>query len=76
LLEGQLLIVYADLDENLPSSQALRLAAALVKANQPYDLLYPRTGRTPAEARGIRSGERGTTSSSTCWGRVPFPTWW
>jgi dipeptidyl aminopeptidase/acylaminoacyl peptidase len=48
-LQGNILIVYGDLDENVPSSQAFRLAAALVKANKPYDLLYL-PGRTHAGA--------------------------
>jgi dipeptidyl-peptidase-4 len=39
-LKGRLLMVYGDLDENVPSVQVFRLAAALVKANKPYDLLY------------------------------------
>ncbi len=46
-LKGHLLIVYGDLDENVPSLQAFRLAAALVKANKPYDLIYL-PGRTHA----------------------------
>lgn len=46
-LKGHLMMVYGDLDENVPSSQAFRLAAALVKANKPYDLLYL-AGRTHA----------------------------
>jgi len=39
-LKGRLMIIYGDLDENVPPSQALRLVAALVKANKPYDLVY------------------------------------
>ena len=39
-LEGRLLIVYGDMDENVPPTQAFRLVDALVKANKPYDLLY------------------------------------
>lgn len=39
-LTGRLMIIYGDLDENVPSSQAMRLVAALVKANKPYDLVY------------------------------------
>ncbi len=46
-LKGHLLIIYGDLDENVPSLQAFRLAAALVKANKPYDLIYL-PGRTHA----------------------------
>jgi dipeptidyl aminopeptidase/acylaminoacyl peptidase len=46
-LKGNLLLIYGDLDENVPSLQAFRLAAALVKANKPYDLLYL-AGRTHA----------------------------
>jgi dipeptidyl-peptidase 4 len=38
-LTGHLLIIYADLDENVPSHQALRLVSALTRANKPYDLL-------------------------------------
>ncbi|MEO8452891.1 MAG: prolyl oligopeptidase family serine peptidase, partial [Gemmatimonadota bacterium] len=48
-LAGRLLIIYGDLDENVPSSQAFRLADALIKANKPYDLLYL-PGRTHAGA--------------------------
>ena len=39
-LNGKLMIVYGDMDENVPQSQALRLVDALIKANKPYDLLY------------------------------------
>lgn len=39
-LKGHLLLIYGDLDENVPALQAFRLAAALVKANKPYDLIY------------------------------------
>ncbi len=46
-LKGHLLLIYGDLDENVPSLQAFRLAAALVKANKPYDLIYL-PGRTHA----------------------------
>ena len=38
-LNGHLLIVYADMDENVPQAQAFRLIDALIKANKPYDLL-------------------------------------
>ena len=38
-LNGHLLIVYGDLDENVPPVQAFRLIDALVDANKPYDLL-------------------------------------
>ncbi|MGE0133018.1 MAG: DUF885 family protein [Blastocatellales bacterium] len=39
-LKGRLMIIYGDLDENVPPNQAFRLVAALVKANKPYDLVY------------------------------------
>jgi dipeptidyl aminopeptidase/acylaminoacyl peptidase len=39
-LRGHLLLVYGDLDENVPPSQVFRMAGALVKANKNYDLLY------------------------------------
>ena len=39
-LEGKMMIVYGDLDENVPPSQAFRLIDALIKAGKPYDLLY------------------------------------
>ena len=39
-LAGKLLLVYGDMDENVPQAQAMRLVDALVKANRPYDLLY------------------------------------
>lgn len=39
-LRGKLLIIYGDLDENVPPSQAFRLVDALSRANKPYDLLY------------------------------------
>ena len=38
-LNGHLLLVYGDLDENVPPVQAFRLIDALVAANKPYDLL-------------------------------------
>jgi dipeptidyl aminopeptidase/acylaminoacyl peptidase len=39
-LEGHLLIIFGDMDENVPPHQALRLVNALTLANKPYDLLY------------------------------------
>ena len=39
-LEGRLLLVYGDMDENVPPAQAFRLVNALIEANKPYDLLY------------------------------------
>lgn len=39
-LQGKMLIIYGDMDENVPQSQAFRLIDALVRANKPYDLLY------------------------------------
>jgi dipeptidyl-peptidase 4 len=39
-LEGRLMIVYGDMDENVPSQQAFRLVAALTRAGKPYDLVY------------------------------------
>jgi len=39
-LKGKLLIIYGDMDENVPQVQAFRLVDALIKANKPYDLLY------------------------------------
>ena len=39
-LKGKLLIIYGDMDENVPQSQAFRLVDALIKANKRYDLLY------------------------------------
>ncbi len=38
-LNGRLLLVYGDLDENVPPVQVFRLIDALVAANKPYDLL-------------------------------------
>ena len=35
-----MLLVYGDMDENVPQAQVMRLVDALVKANKPYDLLY------------------------------------
>jgi dipeptidyl aminopeptidase/acylaminoacyl peptidase len=39
-LRGKLLLIYSDLDENVPPVQAFRLIDALIRANKPYDLLY------------------------------------
>ncbi len=39
-LAGKMLIIYGDMDENVPQTQAFRLIDALIKANKPYDLLY------------------------------------
>ncbi|TQV86816.1 prolyl oligopeptidase family serine peptidase [Exilibacterium tricleocarpae] len=39
-LQGNLLIVYGEMDENVPPTQAFLLANALINANKPYDLLY------------------------------------
>jgi dipeptidyl aminopeptidase/acylaminoacyl peptidase len=39
-LEGRLMIVYCDMDENVPSQQAFRLVDALTRAGKPYDLVY------------------------------------
>jgi dipeptidyl aminopeptidase/acylaminoacyl peptidase len=38
-LEGKLMIVHGELDENVPLSNALRLVDALVKANKDFELL-------------------------------------
>ena len=38
-LDGHVLLVYGDLDENVPPVQVFRLIDALVAANKPYDLL-------------------------------------
>ena len=38
-LNGHLLLIYGDMDENVPPVQAFRLIDALVAANKPYDLL-------------------------------------
>ncbi len=39
-LRGKLLLIYSDLDENVPAAQTFRLVDALIRANKPYDLLY------------------------------------
>jgi len=39
-LTGHLMIVYGDMDENVPPHQAFRLVDALTRANKPYDLVY------------------------------------
>jgi dipeptidyl aminopeptidase/acylaminoacyl peptidase len=39
-LEGQLLLIYGDMDENVPQNQTFQLINSLMKANKPYDLLY------------------------------------
>lgn len=39
-LRGHLLLIYGDLDENVPPSQTFRLIDALTRASKPYDLLY------------------------------------
>jgi len=39
-LTGHLMIVYGDLDENVPAYQAMRLVDALTRANKIYDLVY------------------------------------
>ncbi len=39
-LVGKMMIVYGDLDENVPATQAFRLIDALTKADRRYDLLY------------------------------------
>jgi dipeptidyl-peptidase-4 len=46
-LKGHLMIIYGDLDENVPPNHAFRLVAALVHANKPHDLVYL-PGRTHA----------------------------
>ncbi|MBL8271393.1 S9 family peptidase [Steroidobacter sp.] len=38
-LRGDLLIIYGDLDENVPPVNTMRLIDALTRANQPYDLM-------------------------------------
>lgn len=50
-LQGHLMLVYGDMDENVPSHQAFRLIDALTRANKPYDLLYM-PNRTHASAIG------------------------
>jgi len=39
-LEGHLLLIAGDLDENVPSAQAFRLIDALTRANKPYDFVF------------------------------------
>ncbi|MDH3733783.1 MAG: S9 family peptidase [Gemmatimonadota bacterium] len=39
-LVGDMLVIYGDLDENVPPTQAFRLIDALTKADRRYDLLY------------------------------------
>ena len=39
-LKGKMQIVYGDLDENVPPSQAFRFIDALTRARKPYDLVY------------------------------------
>lgn len=39
-LKGKLLLIYGDLDENVPPVQVFRMVDALTRANKPYDLLY------------------------------------
>ncbi len=39
-LVGKMLIVYGDLDENVPATQAFRLIDALTRADKRYDLMY------------------------------------
>jgi dipeptidyl aminopeptidase/acylaminoacyl peptidase len=46
-LKGRLLIIYGDLDENVPPNHAFRLIARLVEANKPHDIVYL-PGRTHA----------------------------
>ena len=43
-LSGDLLIAYADLDENALPSSTLQFIAALTRANKPYDLIYMASG--------------------------------
>ena len=38
-LSGKMLIVWGDMDENVPPAQAYRLSEALIQANKPHDLL-------------------------------------
>ena len=38
-LNGHLLLIYGDMDENVPPVQVFRLIDALIAANKPYDLL-------------------------------------
>ena len=38
-LNGHLLLIYGDMDENVPPVQVFRLIDALIEANKPYDLL-------------------------------------
>jgi len=39
-LQGRLMLVYGDMDENVPPHQAFRLIDALIHANKSFDLLY------------------------------------
>lgn len=38
-LSGKILIIWGDMDENVPPAQAYRLIEALIQANKPYDAL-------------------------------------
>jgi len=57
-LQGKLLLVHGDLDDNVPIGTTLTLAAALDKAGKPYELLVlPNVGhsvRTPEFHRAVR----------------------
>lgn len=55
-LTGHLMIIYGNLDENVPPHQALRLVDALTKANKPYDQLFlsNRTHSTMLEGYTIK----------------------
>lgn len=39
-LQGHLMLIYGDMDENVPPHQAFRLIDALIRANKSYDLMY------------------------------------
>lgn len=51
-LQGRLMIVFGDMDENVPAHQAFRLVDALTRAGKSYDLVYLPNRTHAAKADG------------------------
>src|SRR5256885_7801256 len=65
-LQGHLLLVHGDIDDNVNVSSTLRFADALIKANKDFDLLIV-PNQSHGEGTNITSrGVAGTTSYSIC----------
>ena len=73
-LQGKLLLVHGDMDDNVHTSATLRLAGAFARANRDVDLLiYPNSGHG-VDQYPMSCAGAGTFLSGTFWGRSRLQT--